>query len=400
MFRKEKIILDINQNIINSEKTFTTGQNTELDDLLDRGKMPFIFKKVEHLFLPHYNNKNLNLQEVTLKAGDNVYFIPGVSVPRYKFKDKGDEVGFKTKRSIDNANIVVIDQRLYEKHKNRRGWGNNKNTYELKELDEIFNILGINSVDTFINQEGIDLLEKNGDNILISAAAMRLLRNCTNKTRHDVKYSELIYSYRYEELITKEDDEMLFEFIELLESIYSNNKTIVSAECVMSQITSSVKLTEKMSSRLTQMLQADIASRELAVETLTNLEINKHTMFELFLLVNRNSTYIYNTKAFNQVAFKAFRNTLDTLANSWRHGKDVLFHHVFTYSEFIDLLGTLKVLKAEHVKFFMEDIKKDMQSNLASNFFKIEKIQASDRLKKYLEESKENLKVDEHEEAV
>jgi len=46
----------------------------------------------------------------------------------------------------------------------------------------------------------------------------------------------------------------------------------------------------------------------------------------------------------------------------------------------------------------MDDIKKDLQSNFASNFFKIEKIQASDRLKKYLEESKENLKVEENEE--
>jgi molybdopterin converting factor small subunit len=370
MFRQEKIILDINHDIVSSEQTFTTGGNTILDDLLNEGKMPFLFKKVENIFLPHYNNKNLNLQEVTLKAGDNVYFIPGVSVPRYKFKDKGDEVGFKTKRSMDSANIVVIDQKLYEKHKNRRTWGNSKNSYSLEELDKILNILEINSVGTFISQEGLDMIEKNGDRILVSAAAMRLLRNCTSKTRNDIEYSELIYNYSYEECITKEDDESLFEFIQLLESIYTNNKTLVSAECIMSQITSSVKLTEKMSSRLTQMFQADHASRELAAETLTNLEINKDTMFELFLLINKNSMYIYGTKAFNQVAFKAFRNTLDTLVNSWRHGKDVLFNHVFNYSEFIDLLGTLKVLKAEHVKFFMEDIKKDMQSNLASNFLK------------------------------
>ena len=396
MFRKEKIIVDINRNVVNSEETF--GSATTLDDLLDKGQMPFIFKKAEHLYLPQYNHKDLNLQYVTLKAGDNVYFIPGVSVPRYKFKDKGDEVGFKTKRSMDNANIVVIDKKLYEKHQNRRSWGNSKNSYSLEELDKILDILEINSVDTFIDQEGLDIIEKNDDRILVSAAAMRLLRNCTSKTRNDLEYSQLIYNYSYEECITKEDDEALSEFIELLESVYTNNKTLVSAECIMSQITSSVKLTEKMSSRLTQMFQADEASRELAVETLTNLEINKHTMFELFLLINKNSMYIYGTKAFNQVAFKAFRNTLDTFVNPWRNGKDVLFNHVFNYSEVIDLLGTLKVLKPEHVKFFMDDIKKDLQSNFASNFFKIEKIQASDRLKKYLEESKENLKVEENEE--
>ena len=35
-----------------------------------------------------------------LVNGDKVFFLPGTSLPRYKFKEVGDEVGFKAKRKI------------------------------------------------------------------------------------------------------------------------------------------------------------------------------------------------------------------------------------------------------------------------------------------------------------
>lgn len=341
----------------------------------------------EYIKEPKY--KDLNITDVTLKAGDNVYFVPGVSVPRYKFKDKGDEVGFKTKRSVDAANIVVIDEKVFEKNTKTQNWSASFRCLDYSNLETIFSTLNLN-IEDVISEEQKELIESTNTSVLVETFVNTLLtRGLDHIVHNNANYREAINNYHYEHVNFKANYPEIDEFLCFLEHVETSGKTLTSATCILKQVAAKTDLTENMYKRLDQMLKSDEASQELAMETITNLDVESN--FFLFLkLINDNKNIRWH-KAFNHVNFKALRNTLDEKIKPVRNSKDYLFVTSLYYNDIIDILGTLKVLKQEHIEYFLKDIKKDMSYSVASRYFKIERITATDQLKKYLEESKENL---------
>ena len=366
---------------------FYNGDGIRIDDLFYDGELLMKAFTEEYIKEPKY--KDLNITDVTLKAGDNVYFVPGVSVPRYKFKDKGDEVGFKTKRSVDAANIVVIDEKTFEKNTKTQSWVASFRCLDYSNLETIFSALNLN-IEDIISEEQKELIESTNTSVLVEPFVNTLLtRGMSNIVQNNANYREAVNNYHYEHVNFKANYPEIDEFLCFLEHVETSGKTLTSATCVLQQVAAKTDLTESMYKRLDQMLKSDEASQELAMETITNLDVESN-FFLLLKLVNDNQNMRWH-KAFNHVNFKAFRNTLDEKIKPIRNSKDYLFINKLYYNDIIDILGTLKILKQEHIEYFLKDIKKDMNYSVASRYFKIERITATEQLKKYLAESKENL---------
>jgi hypothetical protein len=366
---------------------FYNNNALSIDDLFYDDK--FLIKAFTEEYIKEPKYKDLNITDVTLKAGDNVYFVPGVSVPRYKFKDKGDEVGFKTKRSADAANIVVIDEKTFEKNTKTQSWSASFRCLDYSNLETIFSTLNLN-IEDIISEEQKELIESTNASVLVETFVNTVLtRGMGNIFDNNENYREAVNSYHYEYVNFKANYPEIDNFLCFLEHVETSGKTLTSATCILKQVAAKTDLTESMYKRLDQMLKSDHASQELAMETITNLNVESN-FFLLLKLINDNRGIRWH-KAFNHVNFKAFRNILDEKVRPVRNSKDYLFINSLYYNDVIDILGSLKILKQEHIEYFLKDIKKDMSYSVASRYFKIERITATDQLKKYLEESKENL---------
>ena len=392
--KSKKFVLVLCKELLDNPQSHSYSYDTidlkqTLLNLSSKGINPFEILEKD-VYDSHFDMEDLNIQNVTLQSTDQVYLFPETKIPRYKFKEKSDEVGFKARRDINKCNIAVIDQKSLDHHKKcLKGWGVNSLTYVSRDQFYKFNshLEDSHNFDIFslLSQEDASSLVKQFEDtsfyLFMDSPSNILLRKFGTYFEFDYGHS----SFHKKESLNSAQTET----IEKLAYLSTCNITITSSDCILKQITGEVELDDKMLKRLDQMLKSDDASVELAMETLTNLNYDKK-LFELMMLINTNSSRMRYSKVFNNISFKSFRSSLDALIP--RYCKDYFFTYVFHYSDYIQLLGSIKRLEKRHIDYFEKEIKEDFKHLPMNKFFRIEKITANETLVEYLRESKENMK--------
>lgn len=322
--------------------------------------------------------QNLNYFQGDLKAGDTVYFLPEVSVPRFKFRELGEEVGFKTVRKTSSASHAVINIEKFIDRHTARQWGD---SCDCKLFLEVFDEYPDSYI--YINQAARDLLNQT-TTIQFSYHVSRLLRNANN---HAYNHSSN-HNLRELSSIASSNDHMFVKEswiadAQVIDKVICSGIHLIKDAAINRMINPDTVISSEVYNRLNQMLASnDEANIGLAMEIMANADIEASLFFMLCLIRNHGTTMYYNS-AFNHVNFKAFRETLAQTIDTSNP-----FRYVTIDSDWIiTKMGQLGLLKMEHVNALMEDIKQSM-SRANTPYFQIEKIKATPKLIEYLALSK------------
>lgn len=345
------------------------------------------------------NIDKITISSRDLVAGDQVYFHPDVSLPRFKFKDAGDKVGFKVKRSYESANVLVLDATALKKSANRLNWRERSaKTFHYGELKAQLQEHGVD-IDPLFSQEQLDyindLTEDERYVIHLGSGVDDLLSECqlsnyNSKTSFDLyTWLSLSKCVEYDRSNNRSYFALIYHFIE-------NNKEIIETSAVMAQVTPKTALTEKMYARLSQMLSSGVdADVSLAMETITNLDIESD-FYKLMKLLNQHKDTIRWHTSYRQVNFKGFRTTLDAYVStakdsSIRNYVDYFFEQNLDWHQYLEILGQTGNLKEEHLVDILPMYKAMLKSNVIyfDRYFQIKSIQLSDYTKELLERGKE-----------
>lgn len=358
-----------------------------VDNMKELNTNPFI-SSIETYYRDDIRTSNFNFDSHALKSGDNIYFIPGTAVPRFKVKEKGNSLGFKTKKSYENANVFVLDDKSLKNLSLKRSSFENKIVYT--NFCKFVEHIGLD-ISTLLSEEERELAQ-NANEIYFSDYLSTVVNNLNTETTEEIlSLSRSRWTKRdyHREQFFNEESKKLLNLIN--DICYDSKKILISGSMVLEQLNDSTSIDEKMYNRLNQMFSSDTASVELAMDLMCNVDLKK-SLFYILLIIKDHSQKIRWSNTYNHSNFKAFRQSMDDLMGP---NKDRVFHYTYTGFEIIDALGKLKMLKKEHVDYFKEDIKNSFAYSQYREFFNVSKIEASDKLKKMLILSAENLKEDE-----
>jgi len=329
----------------------------------------------------YFDNKaieNLTYFQGDLKAGDTVYFLPEVSVPRFKFRELGEEIGFKTVRKTASASHAVINiEKFIDRHTSRQ-WGD---TCDSKTFLEVVDEYPDSYI--YVNQAARDLITQT-NTLQFSYHVSRLLRYAYNHAHSYNSHQNL----RELSNFASSDDRMFVKDswiadAQVIDKVICSGVHLIKDAAINRMINPDTVISSEVYGRLSQMLGSnDEANIGLAMEIMANADIEASLFFVLCLIRDHGTTMYYNS-AFNHVNFKAFRETLAQLINTSNP-----FRYVTMDSDWIiTKMGQLGLLKMEHVNALMENIKENM-SRANTQYFHIEKIKATPKLIEYLALSK------------
>jgi hypothetical protein len=354
-----------------------------MNDIKENVNKLFIIQDTD-AYLSNLDTKNFNFDEYTLQVGDDLYFFPGTSVPRYKVKEKGDEIGFKTRKTADKANVIILDNSALNKIKSVV---NNK-PQELKYSDfkKFMEYLRIDINDIF-SQEQMDLCETT--NTIYAESSFKIL-NANLRDHHSTNVLDTNhYNNDCDYVPNDKFNEEQKKSLDLLDSLSKNpNIILLDSSAVLNQISNSY-IDEKTYNRISQMFESsDPASIELAMELMANMDLKK-SLFYILLLCKNYANKIRWSNTYNHSNFKSFRQNFSEFTKFTR---DHVFNNNINGSAVISTLGNLKLLKKEHIDYFKEDIKNSFSYGEYNFLFEVTKIDANAKLRKMLIDSSENLK--------
>ena len=365
----------------NSQISKNTWENFAIKTL-ELNIDPFIVS-IEDYYLNDIKINNFTFDSHTLQSGDNLYFIPGTAVPRYKVKEKGEKIGFKTRKTHENANVFILDEKGLNKiSAGRMPRPDNRVTYS--NFIKFINHIGLN-IDNILTPEQKQLAYDSNEIYFTSFLTMVHSNLQTTATEDMLNISRWKdEEYARSEFFSPES----LKFLDIIQAVCTDKtKSLIHSSSVLEQINDTSFIDEKMYNRLQQMFKSDQASIELAMDLMSNVDLKK-SLFYILLLIRDNAQRMKYSNPYTHSNFKAFRQSLDNLVGSHR---DQCFNYNLSGPNIMYHLGNVKVLKKEHVDYFKDDIKKSFHSEY-SNLFSITKIEASDALRKMLVESAENLK--------
>ena len=343
---------------------------------------PFIVS-IGDYYLNDIKINNFTFDSYTLKSGDNLYFIPGTAVPRYKVKERGEKVGFKTRKTYENANVFILDEKALNKiSAGRMPKPDNRVIYS--NFLKFINHIGLN-IDNILTPEQKQIADDSNEIYFTSFLTMVHSNLQTTATEDMLNINRWqADNYARSEFFDPES----LKFLDIIEMACTDKtKNLIHSSSVLEQINDTSFIDEKMYNRLQQMFKSDQASIELAMDLMSNVDLKK-SLFYILLLIRDHSQRMKYTNSYAHSNFKAFRQSLDNLVGSHR---DQCFNYNLSGPNIMYHLGNVKLLKKEHVDYFKEDIKRSFHSEY-SNLFSITKIEATDALRKMLIESAENLK--------
>lgn len=286
----------------------------------------------------------------SLVAKDKVFIMPGVTIPRYKIRETGKEIGFDIVRSVSKATKIVYckKQVIEEVVKKQSCMG-----VEIKYVREIFNHYNMDTTELdasmftniIVDYEIYQALEKLYDNIFGS--------------NHIDSNHFYIYSYT--------DD--VYET--LLNDLLTGTKVIISDKDVIKQCNGSKPLDSESYKRLVSMFKST-QNQEIAMELLCNCDYDQSMIYILKLLAQFNFRAMPGTNHVNYKAFRQYMNTHWSIDPSYYSGSIV---------DIVAKLADGGKLKREYLVEFKDEILEYVQRHGNNHIFKVASIQMDEAYK-------------------
>lgn len=371
--------------------------NSEIKEVIRNyraaGKAIFTLEKIEILANEIKVDKIFTLEkDVQFKKGDNIYFVPNLAFPRYKVREKGEEIGFKIKRSIDDSDYVIVDTKTInnnlQKISNRSYVGLVTLTkFNFDQVVEELNIpIDYNNLESEIDNSTL-LYFPNG-----YAKSIDFIFNVLNNDNY-YQYKENSYETGIDlRDVSSNNTELANSMYNILTHAYKKTKKFISSNTLLEMINPKVIITDSMYTRLKQMFESNNKDNiMLAIETMANVDIKK-SLFNIIKLCNDYGHLMRWSDGYNHVNFKAFRTSLNDMVGL---GRDAIFSSRLHFTDVIDILGKNQVLTKAHLDSFKAEMEKHLIDYRLGKFFKVEKISATELLVGYLKDSKEHLSEEE-----
>ncbi len=240
-------------------------------------------------------------QDYVPQNGDRIYFLPGVNVPRVKFKNLCDDKGIRTVRDVAKANIFVANHNSYSKMLDSN-WNYKVKTDDFRALLEMteFN----SRLDSFHYKKIVDALEFYVEDYIYT----------------DRPTVSLIYVYVKNKKQTNLNSERIYyvkeEYAEIVNTI--SGLTIYDEETIIDQLNGddAAIIDDQVYKQLSTMLDSsDNDNKILAMEIMANCKYSASLVHLMMLFYNHGSA-IYNIHTKNHVNFKSLLSWLDITAGN------------------------------------------------------------------------------------
>jgi len=293
---------------------------------------------------------NISTTTSSLVAKDKVFIMPGVTIPRYKIRETGKEIGFDIVRSLSKATKVIYckKQIIDEMVKKQSCMG-----IEIKYLKLLF--------DQY-NMDTTELENTTNENIIVDYDIYYALKSLYNNifASDDIDSSHF-YVYYYTDSV----------YEKLINELLSGTKVIISDKDVMKQCNGSKPLDAESYKRLMSMFKTS-QNQEIAMELLCNCDYDQSMIYILKLLSQFNLRSMPGT---NHINYKSFRQYMTT---HW--GIDPSYYS----GNIIDIIGKLAdngKLKREYLTEFKDDILDHVQRYGNNHIFTVGSIQMNENYK-------------------
>ena len=286
----------------------------------------------------------------SLVTKDKVFIMPGVTIPRYKIRETGKEIGFDIVRSLSKATKVIYchKQVTDEMIKKQSCIG-----IEIKHVKLLF--------DQY-NMDTTELENSTNENIIVDYEIYYALKNLyTNIFASDDIDSSHFYTYLYTDSV----------YETLINELLSGTKVIISDKDVMKQCNGSKPLDAESYKRLVSMFKTS-QNQEIAMELLCNCDYDQSMVYILKLLSQFNFRAMPGT---NHINYKSFRQYMTT---HW--GIDPSYYS----GNIIDIIGKLAdngKLKREYLTEFKDEILDHVQRYGNNHIFTVGSIQMNETYK-------------------
>ena len=294
---------------------------------------------------------NINTTTQSLVAGDKVFIMPGVTIPRYKIRETGKEIGFDIVRNASKATKIVYNKtQVMDEMVDRRSMMG----IEIEDLKKILNMYSV----TIPELDATDIESK----IILEWSTFRVLNQIQGGSLDNYHF----YTYVY-----KQDT-----YKTLLDNIITNNIVVISDKDVVKQCNGSQPLNAESYTRLVSMLESR-QNQEIAIELICNCDYDQSMLYILRLLGKFNFHHLPGT---NHVNYKAFRNYVKS---HWDIDPN------YFNGDIIDVLRKVAEqgkLKREYLNEFKDDILKHVRTYGENSMFAISGIQLRDDFKTKLVE--------------
>ena len=289
----------------------------------------------------------INVTASSLVKGDKVFIMPGVTIPRYKLREKGKADGFDIVRNISKATKIVyskqqfITECIHKKH---------FNTVKIDDLIEIFNAYNIN-VPAF-SLAGIET------DVIIPYDVFSTMRDIYLTVASNTTIESFTGNYTY---VYDIKDPI---YLNTLNDLITTNIIIVDEKDVLKQCNGSKPLDEDAYNRLVSMFKTS-QNQEIALELLCNCDYDQSMLYILKLTSLFNFHSLPGT---NHVNYKAFRKYL---INNWNIDPN---HYGGDIVDIISVLAENGKLKREYLVQYKNEILEHVQRRGNNKIFKVASI--------------------------
>ena len=293
---------------------------------------------------------NISTTTSSLVAKDKVFIMPGVTLPRYKIRETGKQIGFDIVRSLSKATKVIYckKQIIDEMVKKQSCMG-----IEIKYLKLLF--------DQY-NMDTSELENTTNTDIIIDYEVYYALKTLYNNifASDDIDSSHF-YTYSYTDSV----------YETLINELLSGTKVVISDKDVLKQCNGSKPLDAESYKRLVSMFKTS-QNQEIAMELLCNCDYDQSMVYILKLLSQFNFRSMPGTNHINYKSFRQYMNTHWGIDPNYYSGNIV---------DIISRLADNGKLKREYLKEFKDEILENVQLYGNNSVFTVGSIQMNETYK-------------------
>lgn len=289
---------------------------------------------------------NISSNPYVPQKGDKISFMPGVSIPRVKFKNLALEHGIKTVRNPNDANIFFANISSIHKMTSRL-WGYKvasddframmKDDEVLSKMDEQ-HIERVNTALEFYTNEFL-MVDRPLANYMSSTRDFTTMRSTSRV---------LVISDEYQDMINAAQGKEIYDEAGIVDQLNGDDASIID-KAMYEQL-------------LTMFESSDTDNHVLAMEIMANCRYNASLVYLLLLFKNASNT-MYSCSTKGHVNFKSLMNWLSP--------------NILTRNSIDDITYVLRdkgQLTAENLDIILENCAGDITARGGSNVFKVKTI--------------------------
>lgn len=272
-------------------------------------------------------------------AGDKLYFLNDVVIPRFKIKSFCEETGGKVVKYLNSGNYVIIGKKTIDKLF--------ENSYNIEaDKDECLDFIDllISSMQSLAPVWMTDLKQ-----LIIDCNEKVLFNNSYSFTNWFKCHTDINLSY------SQSQTEISYDNYGKLTEIMALTCDIVEEDIILKDLNKNTVMDKEIFENIQKLFESvDMENTKLAMELMSNCDFDKSAPYLLLLLKNFHNK-IYNSSTKNHVNFKGMLNYFNI---------DISDTYRMEYNDILRIIMQKKVLYKSSMQMLKDLILEDMSTSM------------------------------------